>query len=547
MLVTPLDQLEEKVVPLCDELSPSALAICAYGSHMGGYARDDSDLDILVVSEEFSEGARYVHRRLGDLSISLLLVEKDLLGIDAEEGALGEFVSGRILGPYKPLRNPDYFREVEHSLKKRVIEEESKDLTINYGQLARGLVVKLEYFPLARMRRQARVYPPLRYTYLNMFSPPVMARNMQLILPGYLAAAESLRDEGMLNVSGGQITLEPAFIDDVLSKKTIERVVNVVEFSRRAISSYIAQGRAGRINLDILTREMSSKLLKQYQAILPRRDYEDPKEHLFLETSSGLTKLNERSSIREFASKLGHGSKISMSPLGGVLNEVYLVSIGDERVVAKHFTDWHSFKWFTLNIAALGARKFAVSGKTRLENEYGINRLLSNRKIPTFSVVRASIPDRILIESFIEGESVLELVKRLVRKKEPTDEEFTMAEAIGTAVGRIHAEGVTLGDCKPENFIFCGNKVYVLDLEQAGRSGDMAWDVAEFLYFTGHHLTSITKGLTAFLEGFSSGYAKASDATILKKASSINYAKVFSLWTLPSVIYATSKALKEAP
>jgi len=545
LLVTPPQRLEDKLLPICDELAPSAFALCAYGSHVCGYARPDSDLDVLAVCEEYPTGVRYLHSK-GDPSVSLLAVDRELFEIDAEKGALGEFVSGRILGPYEPLKAPGYFRKVEHNLKLRVIEEEAKDLVMDYGEMARGLVIELDYFPLARMRRQARVYPPLRYSYLHLFSPALKARNMARILPGYRAAAGALEEKAIIRLEGSRVTLEPSFIEAVVSKKLIERVVNIVEFSRRAISSYVAQGRAGRISLDMLTTELSSKLVKQYQAILPRRDYEDPREHLFLRTSSGLTKLNERSSIREFASKLKPGSKIFATPLGGVLNEVYLVTIGEDKFVVKHFTDWHSFKWFTLNMVALGARKFAVSGKARLENEYGMNQVLSEKGIPTFSIVGVSIPDRMLIESYIEGESLQEPVKRLVRKNGLSQDERKLAESIGEAIGRVHREGIALGDCKPENFIFSKGAIHVVDLEQAGLRGDMAWDVAEFLYFVGHHLSTLTGGLTEFLKAFTSGYSKASQPSILRKASSINYAKTFSIWTLPSVIYATSKALREA-
>jgi tRNA A-37 threonylcarbamoyl transferase component Bud32 len=118
---------------------------------------------------------------------------------------------------------------------------------------------------------------------------------------------------------------------------------------------------------------------------------------------------------------------------------------------------------------------------------------------------------------------------------------------------QVHSLNVTLGDTKPENVIVDPNgKIYLLDFEQASHGGDKAWDVAVFLYYSGHYLQplysngkaeSITK---AFVEGYLKG---GGDANTIKKAGNSKYTRVFSVFTMPSIMLAMSNVCKktEAP
>ncbi len=89
-----------------------ALAVAAYGSKVAGYARPDSDYDLIVVAEKFKGGIRYQYVR-SPVTASALVVEEELLERDAVKAYLGEFVSGRLLNVYEPLLNGDVFRTAE--------------------------------------------------------------------------------------------------------------------------------------------------------------------------------------------------------------------------------------------------------------------------------------------------------------------------------------------------------------------------------------------------------------------------------------------------
>ena len=102
-------------------------------------------------------------------------------------------------------------------------------------------------------------------------------------------------------------------------------------------------------------------------------------------------------------------------------------------------------------------------------------------------------------------------------------------------------------NCKPENFIM-GNdgRVYVLDLEQGERHGDKKWDVAQFLFFSGHFGSTLTKGFHQFVKEFIKGYSTVGEKEVLRKAAGFQYAKVFFVWTPKSTIQSISKMLMNA-
>ena len=91
-------------------------------------------------------------------------------------------------------------------------------------------------------------------------------------------------------------------------------------------------------------------------------------------------------------------------------------------------------------------------------------------------------------------------------------------------------------------------EVYAVDLEQARKRGDYAWDIAELLFYTGHYSKSPTptRGLIEITQAFSNGYLRKGRATELRQAAGVRYAKAFSFWTPAPVILEISKVLQEA-
>ena len=368
---------------------------------------------------------------------------------------------------------------------------------------------------------------------------------MTAILKGYKRAVKELATSKFIRIEGEAIRFENEYVDIILSSKTYNKVVNLVDFSRRALSAYITHGKAGRVKLDVFAMELTSKIKRELQTTFKRQRIEDPKNFLFLKTDKGLMCLNEESTIVELVQKLRNEKNVDVDPLSSSLNEVYSITLDDEKLVVKKFTNWYTFKWFMLNIAAYGTKVFSLSGKARLANEYGINRLLAEKNVLVPEIVAISIKDRVLIERYIEGASALDFLEEAFASEELTDQQKGLAFELGKTIATIHALNVVIGDCKPENFIIGKNgQIYVLDLEQGERRGDPTWDVAEFLYFSGHFGSKFTDGLRGFVLNFVEGYCQIGDRSVLRRAAGFRYSRVFLGWTYLPIIQAIASILK---
>ena len=149
---------------------------------------------------------------------------------------------------------------------------------------------------------------------------------------------------------------------------------------------------------------------------------EDPKKHLFIPTPLGLASIVDKINIEEFVRKAVPDSEIldvKIEELGGVLNPVYLLTYQKndkkQQVVMKKFKDWSSFKWLPLALWTIGIQSFAVMGQTRLEREYTINQFLHSQGVSVPRVLYVSLRERLIFEEYIEGEKMVEIVKRVIK------------------------------------------------------------------------------------------------------------------------------------
>jgi len=150
-------------------------AICMYGSRVSGYAKEESDYDLIVVINNYKDKVRY--RYIFDkIEISAIFVDKEYIISDAENASLGEFVVGRLLNPYEALVNKKFFETVEIVYKKRVILETIEKLQIRYRSLSGYLKIPTEYFLFRRLNFRMRMYPPVKYSYIMTYSERLMRK-----------------------------------------------------------------------------------------------------------------------------------------------------------------------------------------------------------------------------------------------------------------------------------------------------------------------------------------------------------------------------------
>jgi tRNA A-37 threonylcarbamoyl transferase component Bud32 len=532
-----------------DELAPSSqrVAVCEYGPSV--YAKPGSyqGRDLLVVCDGYANGLRAHLRVIDGQEIRVLVADRNLLEADVTRGTLGDSFTEKLLYPYRSLANSEYLKEISTQAKARVVNEETRDLVLEYGEMCRGLVAKPEYFGLARMRKQARVLIPSMADYLRFLEQSVRQENISTLRESFRTAILVTKGD-VVELDGEYVTVQDSAIDRWLKDRASEQVVNILRQSQRAFYSYITKGRAIYLSLDLIARELSGPLRLGLDPALAWMNPENPKDYLYLRTSEGLSSLNEKSTLREIVAKLRPGRPLTISPLAGVLNEVFLVTAGKERFVAKKFTDWHGFKWFTLNLVSLGSKVFAVSGKTRMTNEYGINRYLAKKGLRVPQIIHVNLKQRILIQKYVEGTVMNDFVMHTVNGTTLTEAQYHLCESLGETLAGIHSVGVSVGDAKPENFVARDTEIFTVDLEQASKRGDYAWDIAELLFYSGHYSASQTptRGLSKLVEAFTQGYLRKGHASELRQAGGVRYAKAFSFWTPAPIILEISRTLREA-
>jgi Kae1-associated kinase Bud32 len=265
--------------------------------------------------------------------------------------------------------------------------------------------------------------------------------------------------------------------------------------------------------------------------------------------------LSDRVTIEDFVRKIfpeSRDSKLNLEKMGGVLNAVYTLRIQrlgkEQKIVVKAFRDWYGWKWFPLALWAIGTRGFSFLGKSRLEREYAINRYLSKNNCNVPSIIHMSPKERLIFQEYIEGENLADIIKRIYSSKQEEAKLTGVIKRTGSEVAKIHGLSLALGDCKPENIIVGQDgRVWFVDLEQAERGGDQAWDLAELLYYSGHYASlSSFKAAQAVTKAFIEGYMEAGGRNEnVRKARSPRYIKVFSFFISPPILYAISSICRE--
>lgn len=547
--MTAVTELKEIALGVLDELAPSTqrVALCEYGPAV--YAKPGSykGQDLLVVCESYANGLRAHLRVIDGHEIRFLIADRGLMESDITKGTLGDFLTEKFLYPNHALVNGDYLENVNLQAKTRVVKEEARDLVVEYGEMCRGLVAKPEFFGISRMRKRARVFLPSMADYLSLLDASVSQQNVSILHDSFKATILEMKGD-VIELDGEYVTFQDSAIDKWLRDRASEQAVNILRQSQRAFYSYLTKGRSIYLSLDLLARELSDPLRAGLDPALAGRKPVNPKDYLYLRTSEGLATFNETASFEDIVAKLRPGRPITISPLAGVLNEVVLVTVGKEQFVAKKFTDWHGFKWFTLNLVSFGSKIFAVSGKTRMTNEYGINRYLAKKGLRVPLIIHVNLKQRILVEQYVAGTVLSDFATRAVNQAILTESESRIARALGETLARIHSVGVSVGDSKPENFVASDGDIFTVDLEQAGKRRDFAWDIAELLFYAGHYSasTSPTRGLSRMVDAFTEGYLLKGQAAELRQAAALRYVKAFSFWTPAPIILEISKILHEA-
>jgi len=549
------ESLRQSVLNLCQEIAGSRkiTAICLYGPWVCGYADKKTALNVLLVLDSFTLRLNTYKETVDKVDLSVLTVNRSDFERDVTKGWMGEFFAEKVTVPYEPLINPEYLRLNQIKAKKRIILELLENLILGFPESSHEFLINEQYFMYEVMLRRARVFPPLAYSYHNMLTGVHAQTNLQTIMDGYRTAITELVTENILTPSNGYIKITKNYIEK--TKKHKLRLPPIFKTIQRFALPPLLSVFSESETVYIHDQRLFQKINKKHSAESLVSMMENPKKHVFLPTPLGPVSLADKSNIEEIARRIipdSETAKIGIKNIGGVLNDVYLLTLTkddgeQQKFVIKQFKDWSNLKWLPLTLWSFGSASFTVLGQSRLEKEYAISTFLSNNGFLVPKIFHISPQNRIILEEFVEGTAFVETIKNIINSNTAPND-LQLVNQVGQKVAQAHSLGVSLGDCKPENFIVTPTEVYVVDLEQATRNGNQAWDIAEFLYFSGHYSPPLSSAnpATEVAKNFIQGYLDAGgQKENIKKAASARYTKVFSVFTPPHVLLAVSNVCQK--
>lgn len=453
-------------------------------------------------------------------NVVFFVVDQWIFERDVDRGLLGEALASMLIFPHATLVNSGYLKLQEIALKKRLILELLENIITSYPELSYSIRIKPEYFMYEVILSRVRVFPPLANSASHFLCGDANEQKVEIVLHGYKEALNQLEKEGKIAFSDGHVTIAKSFIAE--SKNPKVRFTNAIKSAPRTLFTSLFGVFPQLLNF----LSQNSEAFFQFQTPPWKKEFDfarnfiDPEKYVFVPTGQGFVSLADKMDIRGFARKVllgGEYTRIEVEEFGGVLNDVYLMKAHSKgkvkKILVKRFKDLTSIKWFPLSMWSIGARSFAVLGRSRLEKESAINELLEREGFSVPKVLHVSNNERLIFMEFIEGEDLSNAIKRIAtaQRLDKVQKELALITQVGETYAKVHALNVTLGDTKPENVIVDKQgKIYLLDFEQASHSGDKAWDLACFLYYSGHYLPlygepkaeAVTK---AFIEGYLQG------------------------------------------
>lgn len=594
-------ELSRIVNAIAEEHGCEILSYCIYGSKVSGYARPDSDYDILLVLKDYKEIIKYVYVRDDyRLNASVLVVDGKALLRDAEHAMLGEFVAGRLLHPYLPLYNGSYLNDVETLYKKRVIVEEYSTLMgLNPLVATDEVAIPLEYFLFSKIKKRARIYPHALYSYVKTYTGSHAARNMEISRRGFMRALRELEKEGRIELKVHKDGDDGNYYHIMLKDKCKGNHRALMKEMFRGAFAWLVHSYAARRTLNFFKEEAASKLKRRKEV----KAYSIPPA---LDTPTILLKVNEGivvdgdSWLDMIAEALGFrdGYSARFTSIGDKHAATSLCTLEHEEgmeggkatkkkesIVIKYYTNVKMAKWIALNVWLAGIRHYDVSPEKRMMNEYiGVRRVRA-LGINTPEVVAVSFGKRLMAFKYVDGIPLSSMIDALVgdhnhnhnhshgndhaqagrvNRMEGEEGLLSHVKRYGALLGMIHANGFILRDTKPSNVLVVplppynaddysdgstaiaktsSDMLYITDFEQFSTStdyDDMAWDIACFLYYS--LLFKRDEDMARmFVRAFLEGYAQHGSSDAIARAAKSSYFLPF----YPAMVIGIIKAVRE--
>lgn len=509
----------------------------------------------MLVIQPFPARVMSYIKTVNEKTIFIFAVDQWVFERDIEIGLLGEAIASKLIFPHTTFYGEDYLHKKEVSLKKRLILELLENLATSFPELTYRIQIKPQYFLYEVLLSRIRISPLLTY------DTPFLVNGLQLneaeFLRPYNEALKQLETEEKIFFLNDYVKISEKFLKECQDLRT--KIVNLSKNAPRRLFSSIFGTFPQLINIFSQNTEAFLRTQKINWIKQPDQPYffVDPQKYVFFQTSTGLLSLSDKIDIKGYAQKMllkDKSADIEVEPIGGMLNDVYLISVrgnnNETKVLAKRFKDWSGFKWFPLTVWSLSARPLAIAAQARLAKECAISEFLYSKGFNVPKILHVSNAERLVFMEYIEGENLSQAIKRIATatKGQTFEEELAELCKAGEILANVHSYDVTLGDTKPENMLVKKDgSIYMIDFEQAAQGGDKAWDVAVFLYYSGHFLQPLygKAKAEAIAKAFINGYLKAGgDVEVVQKAGVSKYTRVFSIFTMFTIISVISNVCK---
>ncbi len=551
----PLEQQEKsKILSTLDTLTArkQVHAICVYGSQVAGYAREDSDYDVIVALSPFRQRIKYYYLK-GEVDCSALVVEAKSFENDCLGSSLGEFVAGRLLNPYEDLVGKEFLKRNEVAFKRRVVIEGLADAYADYQDFASEIIFKLSYFLFEKLKKRASIYPPVVYSYSQTYGENLISDNLRNSLEGFRSATELLCSEGIVSYDPPDDSVRLAsasqtkhFRGGISAKLSV-----AAAYTTKSIRQYAVHGYAGRVSPTVVGKEVMSKFsrtrshIKLPEAIRSPRNggrWSLPEGRLFAE--SGNDWIGD---LMEYFGLDSGDSKVIQKPMGEIYTASSFYTLQDSRyrheIAVKRFRDIKAVKWGILNIWALKNADFAVNSMMRLYREYHAIKEFRRFGLNTPEVIAVFLLQEMLVTRFIKGKDLSKLQTEYLNEELDDTVPF---RNFGSILATVHNNDYCIGDSKPSNALLSDSdsKIYLVDLEQSHPNGNPSWDIAEFIYYS-VRFTMKEERARQLVSAFISGYVdKSEDSSVVEKACALRYRAPFQAFIAPNVLGAVLKDLK---
>jgi tRNA A-37 threonylcarbamoyl transferase component Bud32/predicted nucleotidyltransferase len=522
----------------------NVVGVCLYGSRVAGYARPESDYDLIIVLEDYAYILKYVYLEEAELELSALVVDRNSLERDAESAFLGEFVVGRLLHIYESITNAELFRRLEIVYKKRVILEEISDIVRSTNILSTEITFPLEYIMFSKIRHRSLLYPNALYSFYKIYTGQNSVHNIEFAINGYQQALKEILEvdnEMLILRSRGNLVQISEKRVDVQRSMRVASLKLTKKFQE--LTSYIIHAYAGRHTLQYVVKEAEAKITRQKKYSIELPKFISTPRECYWKLPEGLLIIDDKDWLDTIANSNGFSRYVISNSfrLGKSTSVVHTMSDPDDdsrkkTIVVKKLAKSKAIGWSS------SATNYKVDPLFRLGIEYKALRYIRLLGLNSPVIESVVLGKKILVTEFIEGMLISDIMKNCLNRN--TIDGLRWIKLAGEKIGIIHADKSTLGDINPSSLIIRKGTLYITGAEQFGfRSGDPVWDIVSFIS-RGLKRTSNIIIAEQIIKEFLEGYSEEMTMEYMKKLINTKHSlELFYSLLTPTVAQIVKKEI----